>query len=118
MASDGTVPRVAWLFLGFAIVTEVTATMCLRASTDTSNKIPYLVVVVIGYVISFTCLAQALNRGMSIGVAYGVWSGIGVATVAVLGKFIFDDALTIATMCGLVLIIMGVAVIELAGGDH
>jgi len=49
------------------------------------------VVVVIGYVVSFTFLSRSLQAGMSLGVAYGVWSGIGVAMVAMLGRWLFDD---------------------------
>ncbi len=116
--SGGTFPGVTWLFLGLAICTEVTATLFLRASTDADSKAPYLVVIAVGYVISFWCLAQALNRGMSVGVAYGVWSGVGVATIAVLGRFLFDESLTAAKGVGLALIIAGVAVIELAGGER
>lgn len=104
----------AWLFLSGAIFTEVIATLSLRASENFS-KPGYTVVLVIGYVAAFALLAQALERGMSLGVAYGVWSGVGVATVAVLGKLLFDDALSALTGLGIALIIAGVAVVELGG---
>lgn len=105
----------AWLFLAGAILTEVTATLCLRASEGFS-RLGFTAVVVVGYVVAFWCLAQSLERGMSLGVAYGIWSGIGVATVAILGKYIFDDALSALTMAGIALIILGVVVVELGGG--
>ena len=106
----------SWLFLAAAIATEVTATLCLRAS-DGFSKLGFTAVVVVGYIASFWCLSQSLEQGMSLGVAYGVWSGIGVATVAVLGKLFFDDGLTAVTVSGIALIILGVIVVQL-GGTH
>ena len=107
----------AWVFLAVAISSEVTATLCLRAAEGFS-KVGPTVVVVIGYVISFVALSQALQRGMSLGVAYGIWSGIGVATVAVLGRAFFGDALSPTTGVGLLLIIAGVAVVQLSSSSH
>ena len=104
----------AWLYLAAAITTEVTATLCLRASEGFS-RLGFTAVVVVGYVASFWCLAQSLERGMSLGVAYGVWSGIGVATVALLGKLMFDDGLSLVTVGGIALIIAGVVVVQLGG---
>lgn len=107
----------AWVYLAIAIATEVTATLSLRASEGFS-RLGYTAVVVVGYVAAFWCLAQALQRGMSLGVAYGVWSGVGVATVAVLGKVLFGDALSVVTALGIALIITGVAVVELGGTER
>ena len=42
--------------------------------------------VVIGYVASFVLLSLALDEGMGIGVAYGIWTAVGVAFTAVLSK--------------------------------
>jgi small multidrug resistance pump len=106
----------SWLFLAGAIASEVTATLCLRAS-DGFARLGFTAVVVVGYVASFWCLAQSLQRGMALGVAYGVWSGIGVATVAVLGKVFFDDGLSPTALAGIALIIVGVIVVQL-GGTH
>ncbi|HUR74866.1 MAG TPA: multidrug efflux SMR transporter [Sporichthya sp.] len=104
----------SWLFLAGAIATEVTATLCLRAS-DGFARLGFTAVVVVGYIASFWCLSQALQRGMSLGVAYGVWSGVGVATVALLGKLFFDDRLSAVTVGGIALIIVGVVVVQLGG---
>jgi small multidrug resistance pump len=110
----------SWVWLAAAILSEITATLCLRAS-DGFAKVGFDVVVVIGYIASFTFLSRSLQDGMSLGVAYGVWSGIGVAVVAVLGRALFDDKLSPTTVAGIVLIILGVVVVQLGGterGDH
>lgn len=107
----------AWPYLVGAILTEVTATLALRASENFSRP-GYVVVLVLGYAAAFAFLGQALERGMSIGVAYGIWSAVGVAIVAVMGKVLFDDGLSALTGVGIAIIIAGVLVVELAGGEH
>jgi hypothetical protein len=62
----------------------------------------------------FLLLAQALERGLPIGPAYAIWAGLGVALVAVFGKLLFDDPLTAVTAIRMVLIIGGVALVELS----
>lgn len=65
-----------------------------------------------GYLAAFVLLAQALERGMAIGVAYAVWAGLGVALVAVFGRIIFGEALTWVTAVGVAVIVAGVAIVE------
>ena len=77
-----------WLFLAAAIGFEVTATLALRAAND---HLGWLALVVVGYPVSFAFLAMLLREGMSIGVAYGVWSASGVALTALLAVPLFGD---------------------------
>ncbi|MFK3984227.1 DMT family transporter [Micromonospora sp. NPDC050397] len=105
-----------WILLGGAILSEVTATIALRISNGFSKLVPS-VIVVIGYLIAFGLLAEVLKRGMPVGVAYGVWSAIGVALVAVIGAAFLGDSLTWIQVGGLVLVIAGVAALEL-GARH
>lgn len=105
-------PRISrgWLFLGAAIVAEVAGSLSLKAALD--NPAWYLVVVA-GYVTAFTCLAQVLREGLSLGVAYGVWGAAGVALTAVLSTLIFGEPMTWLMALGIVVIIAGVVCIEL-----
>ncbi|ATL67103.1 DMT family transporter [Nocardia terpenica] len=105
-----------FLLLGLAIVSEVTATVSLKVSEGFSKAVPS-VIVVIGYGAAFYFLSQALKRGMSIGVAYGVWSAIGVAAVATIGALFLGERLTLVQVGGIGLVILGVLALEL-GGAH
>ncbi|MFF0491040.1 DMT family transporter [Nocardia sp. NPDC003482] len=105
-----------FLLLGLAIVSEVTATVSLKISEGFSKLVPS-VVVVIGYVAAFFFLSQALKRGMAIGVAYGIWSAIGVAAVAAIGALFLNESLTAVQLGGIALVILGVLALEL-GGAH
>ena len=60
---------------------------------------------------------QVLKRGMSIGVAYGIWAAVGVALVALVGALFLGDSLTLVQVAGLVLVGGGVLALEL-GAAH
>jgi small multidrug resistance pump len=98
------------VLLAAAIVSEVAATLSLRASQDHAG---WLVLVVIGYAIAFVLLALVLRAGLAVGVAYGIWGASGTALTAVLAAIIFRDALTWPIAGGIALIIAGVLFVEL-----
>ncbi|CAM4275382.1 multidrug efflux SMR transporter [Nocardia ninae] len=104
------------LFLAIAIASEVTATVSLKLSDGFSKVIPSIIVV-IGYASAFWFLSQALKRGMQIGVAYGIWSAVGVAAIAIIGVLFLDERLTLIQVGGIALVIIGVLALEL-GGAH
>ncbi|MFF7965289.1 DMT family transporter [Streptomyces sp. NPDC007903] len=99
-----------WLLLTAAILLEVTATLSLRGALD--HPALYLLVVV-GYVGSFTLLALVLRAGLALGVAYGIWGASGVALTAILAALFFGDPLTAAMGVGIALVIAGVLCVEL-----
>ncbi|WP_445190319.1 DMT family transporter [Pseudonocardia sp. Cha107L01] len=100
-----------WVLLAGAILSEVTATISLRLSEGFSKAIPSTVVVV-GYLLSFVLLAQVLKRGLSVGVAYGIWAAVGVSLVALIGAVFLGESLTWIQVGGLVLVIAGVVAVQ------
>lgn len=106
----------SFVFLAGAIVAEVIATLSLRAAEGFS-KWPFVVLLLIGYPLSFWCLSGALDRGMALGVAYGIWCAIGIALVTTLSIPFFDDHLTPIQLAGIVGVILSVVAIEL-GAEH
>jgi small multidrug resistance pump len=107
---------VLYLYLAAAIVGEIAATVSLKLSEGFSRLWPS-VVVVVGYAIAFTALSRALKLGMPVGVAYAVWSAIGVAAVAIIGWKFLGETLNPTMVIGLALIIGGVVTLEL-GRTH
>ncbi|MFB2555583.1 DMT family transporter [Herbiconiux liangxiaofengii] len=102
-----------WLLLAGAIVTEVAATLSLRASEGLKKK-RWIAPVAVLYVTAFGLLAIALAEGMPVGIAYGIWAASGVALTAVGARVFFKERLTPRMIVGLVLIMVGVVVIESA----
>ncbi|MCA6059897.1 MULTISPECIES: DMT family transporter [Thalassolituus] len=99
-----------WWILAIAIIAEVIATSALKVSEGFTRLIPSLVVVV-GYSIAFYGLALTLKT-IPVGVAYAIWSGMGIVLVTLIGWFLFDQKLDPAAIIGMVLIITGVVVMN------
>ena len=99
------------LILFFAVLSEVIATTSLKFSEGFTRLVPSIVVVV-GYGLSFYLLSITL-KVMPIGVAYALWSGIGITLTVIAGKIIWNESLDWARVTGIILIIIGILVINL-----
>jgi small multidrug resistance pump len=102
---------VIWLLLAGAILTEVAATLSLRASEGLKKK-RWIAPVAVLYVVAFGLLAIALANGMPVGIAYGIWAACGVALTAIGARVFFRETLTPRMVVGIGLIAVGVFVIE------
>lgn len=100
-----------YLYLAIAIFAEVVATSALKASEEFSRLWPS-VLVVIGYGIAFYFLTLCL-RTIPVGIAYAIWSGLGVVLVAIIAYFLYDQKLDMPALVGIGLILAGVLVINL-----
>ena len=101
----------SYLYLAVAIVAEVIATSALKA-TEGFSRIGPSVLVVAGYATAFYCLSLTL-RDMPVGVAYAIWSGVGIVLVTAIAWLWYGQKLDLAALVGLALIIAGVLVINL-----
>lgn len=99
----------AWL--GLAIVAEVIATSALKAAEGFTRLWP-TVVTVLGYGVAFFALSLTL-RTMPTGIAYAIWSGVGIVLISAVSWVWFRQALDGPAMIGLGLIIAGVLVVNL-----
>jgi small multidrug resistance pump len=99
------------LILFFAILSEVIATTALKLS-DGFTKIVPSVVVLIGYGTSFYLLSISL-KVIPIGLAYAIWSGVGIVLTVIAGILIWRETLDWARVIGIVFIILGILVINL-----
>jgi small multidrug resistance pump len=104
-----------WALLLGAIFTEVSGTLSLRAAQDHRA---WMVVVVIGYFLSFYFLTMVLRAGMPVGVAYGIWGALGTAATASIAAVAFGDPFTKPIVIGIVLIIAGVLLVEFGSRGH
>ncbi len=99
-----------WLFLSVAIAAEVVATSALKASDGFSRLWPALLVVA-GYGAAFFFLSLTL-RVIPIGVAYAVWSGVGIVLITLVAWFLFGQTLDTPAILGMALIVAGVVVMN------
>jgi small multidrug resistance pump len=94
-----------------AIGFEVGATSAI-ARTRGFHDLPWSVLVMGGYALSIWLLAQVV-RQMSVSVAYAVWSGLGTATIALVGVVVLGERIDAVKVLALSLIIVGVIVLNL-----
>ena len=88
-----------WLYLAVAILSEVVATSALKAAEGFTRGIPSLLVL-LGYGLSFHFLSLTL-RSVPLGIAYAIWSGVGVALVSLAGWVIYHQSLDRAALAGI-----------------
>jgi small multidrug resistance pump len=100
-----------WVYLAGAIGCEIVATSALKAANGFRSPWPTAVVVV-GYISAFYCLSVAL-RTIPMGIAYAVWSGIGIVVISLVGFVAYKQRLDAAALVGIGLIIAGTLVINL-----
>jgi small multidrug resistance pump len=100
-----------YLILFLAIVFETVATSFLKQSEQFTKLVPS-VLTVLGYAAAFYCLSVVL-KSIPVGIAYAIWSGVGIVLTAIVAYFAFGQKIDTAGLIGMALIISGVLVINL-----
>jgi small multidrug resistance pump len=100
-----------YIYLAIAILGEVMATSTLKATEEFTRFWPS-VVVVAGYGLAFFFLTLVL-RSIPVGVAYAIWSGLGIVLVTLAGVVFYRQIPDLPAILGMLLIILGVVVIQL-----
>ncbi|MEC7681192.1 MAG: multidrug efflux SMR transporter [Candidatus Thermoplasmatota archaeon] len=100
-----------WAYLLLAIVSEVIATASIKSTEEFTNLIPS-VVVIIGYCAAFYFLSLTLDE-IPLGIAYAIWSAVGIVGVALIAVIFHDQRLDAGAMIGMSLIIAGIVVMRL-----
>jgi small multidrug resistance pump len=105
-----------WLYLAFAIVSEVAGTTCMKLSAGFTKPWPSVLMWPF-YGVSFYFLTLALRK-VDVGVAYAIWSGLGTALIATIGIIHFREPITLLKIVGMVAIIAGVVMLNLSGSTR
>ncbi|HEY8593700.1 MAG TPA: multidrug efflux SMR transporter [Devosiaceae bacterium] len=101
-----------YVYLLLSICTEVAATTALKATNSFTNPVP-TAVVVIGYALTFYFFNLTLSQ-MPIGIAYAIWSGLGMVLITLFSWVIYKQALDLPAMVGIAFILAGVLVLNLS----
>lgn len=101
----------AYIYLAIAIVAEVIATASMKAVKGFSTPLP-LLLMVCGYAVAFWMLTLVV-RSIPVGIAYAIWSGLGIVLISVAALVIYGQKLDLPAMLGMAMIVGGVVVIQL-----
>lgn len=102
--------KIAIIFF-FAVLSEVIATTALKLSEGFTKLTPSIVVVV-GYGFSFYLLSLSL-KVLPIGIAYALWSGIGIILTVIAGVVLWKESMDWVRALGIALIMAGILIINL-----
>ncbi|WP_280869977.1 SMR family transporter [Labrys sp. LIt4] len=97
--------------LVIAVILEIIATSLLKASDQFTRLWP-TVMMGLCYMAAFYFLSYTL-RTMPVGIAYALWSGIGIVLISVIGFVVFNQSLDLPAIIGIGLILAGVVIINL-----
>ncbi len=100
-----------FLYLIVAVMFETVGTTALQASQQ-FTKLGPTAIVVVAYLLAFFFLGLALKY-IPVGVAYAMWSGLGIVLIAGIGFVVFGQRLDAPALIGLAMIVGGILVIHL-----
>jgi small multidrug resistance pump len=100
----------SYLYLAIAIVSEVIGTSALKASEQFSRPAPSLITLV-AFASAFYFLSLTL-RTVPVGIAYAIWSGVGIVLISLIALVLFGQKLDLPAVIGMGLIVAGVIVIN------
>lgn len=100
-----------YVTLVVAIVAEVIGTTYLQRSEQFTRLVPTALMALF-YLLAFYFLSHAL-RYLPMGIAYAIWSGLGIVLISAVGYFLLGQRLDMPALLGLGLIIAGVAIINI-----
>ena len=99
-----------WLILSFAILLEVSGTLCLKLSQGMTRPLPVIGVAVF-YLGTFFLMSLSL-KNLEVGTVYAIWSGVGTALIAIIGVLYFGESMHWVKVLGLCFIIGGVILLR------
>jgi len=105
-----------WVYLGLAIILEVCGTISMKLS-DGMTDIKYAVVMLLFYILSLSALSLALKK-IEVGIAYAIWSGIGIVLITSIGIIFFKETLSLPKIVCILLILVGAIGLNLFGTSH
>ena len=100
-----------WIYLLIAGAFEITWAITMKMSNGFSVLIPSIITVV-GYIASAVFLSMAL-KGLPIGTAYAIWTGMGIVGTTILGVLLFNEKLSLPQVICVVLIVIGIVGLKL-----
>jgi small multidrug resistance pump len=103
--------NISHLYLIGAIIVEVIATSCLKATEGFTKPLP-TAVVIIGYGIAFYLMTLTV-RDMPVAIVYAIWSGSGIALITLIAWVLQGQRLDAAALTGIALIVLGVLIMNL-----
>ena len=99
-----------WYYLTLAIFSEIIARSSLKSTEGFTNFFASLIVLA-GYCSAFYFLSLTLDE-IPVGIAYAIWSGVGILGIAVVAVIFHNQQLDAGAILGMGLIIAGIIIMR------
>lgn len=99
-----------YVYLAVAIIFEILGTTAMKLSNGFSDPL-FALLTLASYVVAFGSLTFALKK-MPLGLAYGIWGGLGTAATAAIGIVFFNDPFGWGTCVGIALVVGGIVLLN------
>ena len=103
-----------WIFLVIAGGLEVFWSTCMKYSEGFTD-LKFSVLTIIGMIFSFLFLSQA-TKGLPLGTADAVWTGIGALGAVIVGIVLFKEPVTAARIFFVSLLLIGIVGLKATSG--
>ena len=100
----------AYVFLGIAIVLEITGTSFVKDTEGFTKWIPTIICLVT-ICFSYYLMSHVVSF-IPVGITYASWSGLGITSITIIVIFKYKQIPNLATIAGLALIIIGVIIVN------
>ena len=107
--------ELAWLFLALAIASEVIGLTAMKATVARGHFAGYILLYLL-ISLSYFFLSKAVKT-ISMGVAYAIWEGSGIALITLVSTVTFEHILTVREMTGIAMALAGILMVN-AGAVH
>ena len=105
----------AWIYLVIAGVLEVIWAFTMKQSQGFTN-LKYSAITIVAMITSFGLLSIAM-RSLPLGTAYTIWTGIGAVGAFAVGITVLGESVTPMRIGAAVLIVSGLVLMKLSGGE-
>ena len=100
----------AYIFLGFAVVLEITGTSFVKDTAGFTRWLPSIICL-ITICFSYYLMSHVVGF-IPVGITYATWSGLGIVAITIIGVVKYNQIPNIPTIIGLTLIIVGVVIVN------
>lgn len=105
-----------WLLLAFSVILEVVGTVLLKFSNGLTKILP---TIAMGFCyVGAIWLMGLVTKKIEMGTTYAIWAGTGTALTALMGIFLFTESYSNIKIIGIICIVIGVVLLNLAQPIH
>lgn len=99
-----------WIFLGLAIVAEITGTLSMKWSSVSEDNTGYFFMLAM-IALSYILLSFSVKK-IALGLAYAMWEGIGILIITLGSVFLFGESVSFLKASGLTMLVVGIVLLK------